>query len=224
MTVPNIVVCLKGSPKTGKTHYALTFPCPIIVYSFDRGAKYIAGKSFKGKDITVHEYVIPVMETDPPTSYATPFYSALRKQLDEDLKSRKAATIIYDPAPALWELVRQAYAEEEHKAKLGFARNYAAPNARMTYLLMQPTMLGMNVVSINHLKDKYIDDKLTGEEILEGFKHTEGLADVILATKFNRETKKVITTIELCRFDKELSGQVLEPDGGYPELMAMLGL
>jgi len=207
-----------GMPKTGKTHFSLTFPDPICLYSFDFGADYVAGK-FSAKQIEIRKFQPPIVASVRPGKDIIQLRDAFRADFEKAL-GQGFNTIIIDTATALWEIIRWAFTEERNRNQL-LARDYGEPNAQMTYSILQPQYLGINIVLINYLTERWVDDKNTGELKLDGFKKTNGLADIVLQT--DREGKKMRSFIEVCRFDPELNGEELEPPT-YDTLMELLGV
>lgn len=228
--IPNLLINISGDPKSGKTHIGLTFPDPILVYSFDlRGAELLLSKKeFKDKQIEIRRYMPPIVESLTPDKESPVFWEEIRKNYKKDIESGKYKSVLLDPATMLWEIIRNAWVVENERQRL-LRRDYGVPNARMTYMLTSPLISGMNVVSINYLRDVYIDDKATGEKEIDGFKRTEGLADFVLFTRMvtigsGKDRRNIVKTrVEKCRFDRDLNGMELE-DTTYSELLTLLGV
>lgn len=83
---PNLVVSVTGRAKTGKTHFAFTFPEPIKVYCFNRGADFVK-KRFPKKHIDIVNYSTPIIDELNPKPWAEPiwksFYRDFKKTLEE---------------------------------------------------------------------------------------------------------------------------------------------
>lgn len=233
--IPNISVAIVGAPKSGKTHLALTLTPPIVVYSFDvRGADLLLPK-FKGKQIVVKPFIPPISDTLEPDEGAPKFWQAIKADYQKTVDSGEFKTVVLDPATMLWEIIRDAWQVAKHKQHL-MSRDYGDANRSMAWVLTYPLLKGMNVVSINYLRDKYVDDQATGEKEIDGFKRTEGLVDVILQTVMKekptsaeerkatkRETKSVVVTrVEKCRFDRDLNGMELT-DATFEDVATLLG-
>lgn len=135
-----------------------------------------------------------------------------------------------DTGSALWEVIRYAYSEEQGKAvgESGRARTYGEPNARAYGIIQQAKLAGVNYVTLHYLKDRWVDDKNTGERELDGWRRTEGMVDVVL--EMRKETKKspkgdrqtvFYTKIKDTRFGDNLDGVELEM-ATYDELMALI--
>lgn len=228
MTAPNIFVSIAGEPKSGKTHLGLTFPEPIVVFSFDlRGAELLLPK-FPDKKIEVKQYLPPLVVTAESDEESLALWRTIEADFKEATESGEYKTIMYDPATMLWEIIRSAYEYERGKGKL-LRRDYGPANSRMAGMLMQPVATGMNVVSVNYLADVYEGDKATGEKKIDGFRRTEGLADLLLLTQMlttgvGKEKHSIVKTrIEKCRFDRDLNGTELE-EATYDDIITLLGV
>jgi len=224
--IPNVFVSISGDPKSGKTHLALTFPEPIVVYSFDlRGAELLVGKDeFKGKQIDVRNFMPPITDTMQPTQEDLTFWEKIKKDYQATIEGGKFKTVVIDPSTIVWEIIRNAWEVERGMGKL-LSRDYGVPNSRMTWMMMSPLTIGMNVVTIQYLREQYVGDKATGLMVLDGFKRTEGLADLVVFTEMigKKEKSLVKCTLEHCRFDRTLNGTELT-DTCYEELMTLLGV
>ena len=228
MEAPNLVTVIAGLPKTGKTHLALTFPEPVKIYSFDvRGAEPIAKAKFEGKHIDVEKVMPPVLDTLHPKPYAMNLLDYIKAQYEDD--TTKYKTIVFDTATVLWEIVRHAWVEKCGRQNL-MPRDYGEPNSNMTWFLMQAAVLGVNLVSLNYIKEKYVDEKPTGEYEIDGFRRTKGLVDVVVSMR--KETKAVgggkrkavfYGKIEDNRYDPDVDGEELT-NPTYDDIITVLGV
>ena len=207
IVVPNYAVAVVGDPKSGKTHFALTFPEPIALFSFDRGADFVV-RRFPSKAIEVFHFNPPVQMSYPPAPFAEALWAKFLKEYRATVEGRKFKTIVLDTGTVLWEIIRWAYTEEESRTQIR-ARDYGEPNARMSWCLLYPVDLGHYVVTTQYLKDKYVDDKATGEEILDGFKRTEGLVDITIRSTAQGKALPTLT-IKSSRFGPELNEMVVQ--------------
>lgn len=76
---PNLVFSVTGDAKSGKTHFAYTFPEPIKVFSFNRGSIFVIRK-FPMKQIDVEYYPLPVIDEEKPEPWATPIWEKFYKE------------------------------------------------------------------------------------------------------------------------------------------------
>lgn len=231
--VPNILVAVMGNPKVGKTHFAMTFPDPIKVYSFDMGTKFVRARSFPKKTIDITEYALPIIETGSEKGWAIPLWEKFEQDFGKDCASGTYKTLVIDPATVLWMINHHAELEEEQKNKLG-VQAYYKPNLRFGALYYKAAIGGMNLVTIHHLKDEYenyednngrTQSRKTGNFIIDGWKRTESAADVNLVMELGGEGAKTysVSTVKSCRFDRTLKGQTFI-DLDYNKMMAVLGL
>jgi len=227
MIVPNVVVSIKGEPKSGKTHFALTFPAPIFVASFDLGTQFVANK-FPGKQIDIVQY---------PTALVVDIVGVVQacqdvyKKVAEDYRAAVEAdyqTLVIDTGTALWEIIRTAFTEERESSggsrKPG-ALEYVEPNRRMAAFFTLPQILGKNLVVTSHLKEKWEGGVATGQFILDGFKKTEAYADVCLTIEMKGQKEKSYTEVVVTdnRYDRVLNGETMR-DATYNDLLALLGV
>lgn len=234
--VPNILASISSPPKTGKTHFALSFPEPIKIYSFDLRAKPIA-KKFPGKNIVIHEFDVPIIESETPDPWASTIWEEFYGEFKEDVSSGKYTTLVIDPATTLEMILRQyvlelkqTEAEGRGKAKYKLATNeYVLRNLLMTSLFEQARKGGVNLVSIQYLREKWRKNEKTGqaeptgEVIIDGWDKTDGQVDVVLEMSTTLKAGKCImlTKIVANGFDRDQNGKTYE-DMTYDDLFALL--
>lgn len=229
--VPNILVSISGLPKSGKTHLAMTFPEPIKVFSFDLGADFVRTK-FPDKKIDVQNFVLPIVESGNET-WALPVWERFYAEFKKVAESGEYQTVVLDTASAVESTLRQAILEELQQDKPGkqkLATNeYVARNLRMAAIFARARTLGINLVTIQYLREQWIrrpgSDKAdpTGELIIDGWNQTEGQADVNIEmeTKVKAGKTVMIATIKSNRFDRDFNGKQYE-DTTYDEVIAVL--
>lgn len=222
--MPNLVVSITAPPKAGKTHLACTFPDPIKIYSFERGARFVASK-FKNKRIDVFEFELPIVEdTVVAEHYATPIWEQFEKEYKKDVEADVYKTLVFDPATIVWAFCRQAITEEMNRKKI-LQVEYAKPNLKMASLFSRARIGGKNLVTIQYITDEYLKGEATGNKKMDGWKYTEGEADVLLEMMQIRQGNTTVmkTTIKDNRFDRSVNGKTLI-DTDYMELVACLGV
>jgi len=219
--IANVLVSISGKPKSGKTHFAMTFPDPIKVFSFDLGAQFVRSK-FPDKVIDIVEYPLPVVDTlSGETPWAEPFWLQVKKDIYDAIDSCNYQTIVLDPGSVVWDICRFSFAEEQNRNKLGKARDYGEPNARMRGFFLRAATAGINLVATSYLKEEYQEDKPTGKLILDGWKHTIGMVDVHLILE--RVGKENVATIMDSRYGFDTIGYQLKMPN-YEDLSILLGL
>jgi len=221
MITPNILVSISGKPKSGKTHFIMTFPPPIKLFSFDLGAKIVRAK-FPDKQVDIVEYELPVVDSlSGETPWAEPFWLQVREDIYAAIDSGDYKTVAIDPFSVVWDICRFSFAEEGNRNKLGKARDYGEPNARVRGFFLRAALAGVNLVATSYLKDEYKEDKPTGNLILDGWKHTIGMVDIHMTLE--RVGRKNTATIEDSRFGFELIGHKFDMPT-YDDLSILLGL
>lgn len=254
--IPNIIINIEGQPGTGKTHLALTFPAPILLFSFDIGYRRVM-RHFPGLDIDIKEYPIPIIDTMKPKPFARRFWNqfygdvsaangnvpvddapiggketavevAERKIIHEErvrLAERKFKTIIVDTGTTLYEIARFARQEELGRPIVPY--EYGEIYARLRSVVMQSFYSGTNFVVVHHLKDRYVDDKNTGELETAGYGGLKAIVDTSLrmTTRLGKgeASNVVVSTFEKCGYDVFLVGKELE-NATYDDLIAAMGL
>lgn len=228
MTTPNIVFVVEAEPKSGKTHWACTCPEPIFLLSLDLGAKPIVEK-FPDKKIVVKEMPMPLFDSLSATDLGfDKFWREVKQAVYEAVDSGEYKTIVIDTGTALWEIIRYGYNEEEGKAvgASSKARSYGEPNARMYGIITKCQLAGVNLVLLHYITDVYENDQATGKKKLDGWRRTEGLADVVLVNRKERIKGKTgstfVTTIKDCRFDHTLDGTDIDM-ATYDDIITLLG-
>ena len=230
--MPNVLTSISGLPKTGKTYLSMTFPEPIKVYSFDLGADYVRTK-FPDKDIEVVNFTLPIIESGDE-SWALPIWEDFYAQFKKDVESDKYQTLILDTATAVESILRQAILEEfqenrPEKKKLA-TNEYVARNLRMTALFGRARNSGVNLVTIQYLREQWVkrpgSDRAepTGLLIVDGWNQTEGYADINIEMTTKEKPNKstvMVATIKSNRFERGMNGKTFE-DTTYDEIIAVL--
>lgn len=86
---PNLAFSLTGRAKSGKNHFAYTFPDPIKVYCFNGGAGFIT-KRFPKKHIDVMNFTLPIIDDPKDTSlWAEPIWNKFYKDYNETMERSK---------------------------------------------------------------------------------------------------------------------------------------
>lgn len=109
-------------------------------------------------------------------------------------------TIVIDSATALWEICHKGYLQEKQEIQLAQGVPETAdhfrerlqpvefPNDRMNQVIYTAQSFDKNLVMIHYPKDEYVtvmnekgkkEDQRSGRLILDGFKHTEKVVDIV---------------------------------------------
>lgn len=233
--IPNIVASIAGLPKSGKNHFACSSPDPIKIYCFNGGADYVA-KKFPDKTIDVHNFVLPIIESDQER-WALPVWDEFYAEYNKDIEAGEYQTYVLDTGTEVENFCRQATLEElqdvaeannRNKKKLA-TNEYLARNLRMNALFARARNSGANLITLQYLKDEWVKERgadraePTGKLILDGWNQTEAQADVNVELSVKEKAGKSVTLarIKSNRFEREMNGQVLE-DPEWDDLVALL--
>jgi len=224
--VPNLIVSVTGKPKAGKTHFACTFPDPIKIFSFDQRARFVASK-FPEKEIDVHDVMLPVIESEEQ-QWAEPIWITFEKDYKSAVDSGKFKTVVIDPATVVWQMCHQAVTESKNRKKI-LEVEYMKPNLKMTSLFSRAANAGINLVTIQYFRDRYVNGDNTGEQELDGWKRTAGRADInlfienVILGSGNNSRSIMRTTIVDNGYERDLNGKEFD-DFTYDDLIALLGV
>jgi hypothetical protein len=217
-------------PKSGKTFLALSFPKPLIIFSLDIGIERVLRNLTPEEQaqITVKTYNIPIVDTMRPQPYAQKFWREMTKDYEDALKLGTYKTIVVDTGTLLYELARHAYAEELGIKNL-MPVMYGEVYTRLSALILKARLAGMNVVWTHYLREKYIDDKNTGELEMDGYKRAEGIVDMVITMQCvtkkvgSKVDNRIVATVDKCGFDFKLNGTEIE-NCKYKDIIDLLGV
>jgi len=187
-----------GAPGSGKTHFALTAPAPIVVFSMDRGLEGVVEPFQKKKDIYVAEY-----DWSPTEDLDQQVAIDLRDKFIEDFEDavQNARTVIWDKETDIWEMFRYA----EFGAPNDSPRNYPALNQRYRRLINMAKASDINFGCLQGMKAEWASkvNKKTGAQgaaatgamIRAGFGELEGLVHVDLFHRYDKAEKDYIIEV-----------------------------
>ena len=116
----------------------------------------------------------------------------------------KIKSIQMDSSTGLWEVCHKGYLQEKQEIQLAQGIKEDAekfrerlqpvefPNDRMNQLVYTAQSYGKNLIMIHYPKDEYarmpnskgdMEDQKTGKLIIDGFKHTEKIIDIVIWTE-----------------------------------------
>ena len=233
--IPNLIISASALPKVGKNHFSCSAPDPIRVYCFNGGADFVASK-FSDKVIDVCNYRLPIVE-DLNMKWALPLWEEFREQYTKDLETGEYNTYVFDTSTEIENIVQQSVLEEEQekaeernkdKQKLA-TTEFLARNLRMKALFDRAKDSGVNLISLQYLKEEWVREKgreraePTGNFVLDGWRRTESQADINLEMTVQMKAGKKISVARLVsnRFDRTMDGQTFE-DVTFDEVVALL--
>ena len=168
---PRLIIALSGLEKQGKTHFALTAPGPIAMYSTDIGEEGVVEK-FPKKDV----YIMTIDKVDEDAAEQAPVeYDRFRKSYNSMLREKEVRSIVFDTATEIWELLRMA---RVGKLTQVMPYQYGPVNAEYRALIRDAYKHDKNLILLHKMKPQYLNDKRTGEYERSGFSDTGFLVQV----------------------------------------------
>lgn len=180
-----------GEFGTGKTHFALTAPGPIVFQSFDKGLEGVALEEYGKKDIYPIEYEwSPAIDDDNDDSGALQEMAReIRNKFIEDFvyACKHARTVVWDKEDDVWEVFRYA----EFGKPSDQPNNFAPLNNRYRKYVNMPKSYDINFGCIQGLKNEWVTIRKkkpsgetvekgapSGNRVPKGFIELEGLVHV----------------------------------------------
>lgn len=219
-----------GEVGTGKTHFWLTAPGPIVVQSLDQGLEGVALEEFGKKEIYPIEY-----DWHPTEEMSQAEAIEIRDKFIKDFEfaCKHARTVLWDKETDVWELFRYAEFGEPNDSP----RNYPKLNQRYRKYVNLPKALDINFGLIQGMKDEWKTvskrkssgevvsaGAATGNRVAQGYGDLDGLVHVNL--QHRREDGKFYINVgkargpastdmqdsEQCNISFAEFGQLLFPD------------
>ena len=195
-----MIVAVWGQNKTGKSTFALTFPEDIVVFDFDLGVDRAIGR-FNGKSITVHKIEVPIRLKGLKLAGSAEAWHSFEDKFSTACSSKKVKTIVIDTGTQWYELCRFGYLQElqENKARESLQPiEYGEVYARLRRIIQNARLADKHLVLTHYARDEYgvrlnpstgvKEDYRTGSLEMDGYKHTEGQADLVLYTFLRKVT------------------------------------
>lgn len=158
-----LITSVYGLEKSGKTHFALTAPEPIVYFDIDLGSEGVVEK-FKraGREILVWEVRVPKGEKQ---DIYESMWAEAKLRLTQAFSLGKG-TVVIDTATEEYELNRLA---RFGKLTQVLPHNYVQVNTEWREVLRQAFDSGMNAIFIHKMKSKYVQNVRTSEYEISGF-------------------------------------------------------
>ena len=216
-----IIVSIWGKEKTGKTHFALTFPEPIVFLDFDLGLEGVIDK-FGDKRIYWKAYTsrTPELTVADANRMLMEFVDDYQNALNLG-----AGTIVVDTATHLWQLIQKVRMDEikrkrEKKGQEVYPFDYADANAYYQNLVNAVKSTKLNLVLLHRAREIYdARGHKTGEFEAQQNNGTPYLVQIVIHLEKRKHER--VATIESCRMYPELEGVSLT-NAGYSELVKLL--
>ncbi len=207
-----IIMSISALEKMGKTHFALTAPGTIGMFSADVGTEGVVSKF--DKNIVVNELSVPETVAEAEIiwdSYYASYYGSL--------ETTELRTIIVDTATEVWELLR---IKMFGKLTQVLPFQYAPVNAIYRKMIKDAYKSDKNLILLHKMKPKYIKNERTEEYERSGFGDTGFLVQVN-ANIYHEEDDEFALEIVDCRHNPLLVGEVLSGElCTFPMLAAMV--
>lgn len=219
ITQPRIILSLCGLEKQGKTHFALTAPGPIAMFSTDIGEEGVVEKFTKDKEI----FIMSIDRVDDDAAEQAPKeYERFKKAYLGLLRGKEVRTIIIDTATEIWELLRMA---RFGRLTQVMPYQYGPVNAEYRALIREAYNWDKNLILLHKMKAQYINDKRTGEYERSGFSDTGFLVQVNSQIyRYSPEDGgEFVLSVKDCRQNPDLAGEEFEgPMATFPMLATMI--
>lgn len=220
-SAPRLIMSVAGLEKQGKTHFALTAPGPIAMFSTDIGEEGVVEKFIDEKEI----YLMSIDRVDEDAAEQAPTeFERFRKAYKEMLRGKEVRTIVVDTATEIWELLRMA---RFGRLTQVMPYQYGPVNAEYRALIRDAYNYDKNLILLHKMKAQYINDKRTGEYERAGFSDTGFLVQI--NSQIYRYSPDdggdFVLWVRDCRQNPDLAGQELEgPMCNFQMLAEMVGV
>lgn len=206
-----LILSVSGVEKSGKTHFALTAPEPIVYIDADLGSEGVvepfirAGKQVISFPIRLEKNLAIGKASEVKARY-DPVWQDFKKKVATACKLG-TGTIVIDTATEMYELCRLA---EFGKLTQVMQRDYGPVNSEWREVIYGIFDSPLSCVLIHKLGDAWRDGKTTGALELKGFRDTPGLVQcsVRMARLPDSETGEPVyeAEVENCRSNHRLTG------------------
>lgn len=200
------------------------FKCQTIDY---RGATEDSWKDF---DITIVEFPAPLTLRSEVLVGKKEMWDSFLRLFVDACEDKEVRTIVLDTA-TIWRRHRadahlQAL-QEKNKADGEKPRQqlqqieYGRPNDDIRALYTYTQSIKKNLVAIHHLTDEYINDKATGNRIMEGLNNTYNFMD--WAVQMDKKKGAIVAKITKCRNNSNMEGTEI-PSPTWNKLVDMVSM
>lgn len=225
--LPPHVLVIWGQEGSWKTSMALTYPKPLRHLETDVGGFNRAAWRIDTEGIDTTTYAPPLqIEESKKVSIKFPRrligYKELWQKIFLDyikaVRDEKIKTIVIDSATELWTLCHRGYLQEIQESQIAMGTKdhavrenlmpveYADPNARMRQLINAGKSYGKYLVLTHYPKDEYVtvrkgehtESMPSGKLIIDGFKDTKKLIDIVVWLELNKKGEANATVVEKC--------------------------
>src|SRR4030042_1922186 len=107
-----LILSVMGREKSGKTHFALTAPAPIVMFGIDMGCEHVVKKFLNDGKVILDSPEIEVpnasdyKDLDKLCQVASDEWKKFLSAFELVLRNPEVRTIVLDTATELWDLLR----------------------------------------------------------------------------------------------------------------------
>jgi len=213
VAVPRRIICsVEGKPFTGKTHFSLTAPEPILFFNVDLGTEGVVHKFQKGmggkagKQILVHNVQVPkLVSTDKDR------YTILWKETKDRIKRAcdlSKGTMVLDTETEVNELARLAHFGKTAQV---MPHQYGEVNRELRDLMDEIFGSKLSCIFIRKMKPKWVGGNRTSEYEGSGWSDMEYKCQVNL-TMYREDTEhgpEFSALIKKCRQNPSVNDRLL---------------
>jgi hypothetical protein len=216
---PRIIASISGLEKQGKTHFSLTAPGPIAMFSTDIGEEGVVEKFMDDKKI----YIMHIDRVDEDSAEQAPKeYSRFHTAYLDMLRGKEVRTILIDTATEIWEILRMA---RFGRLTQVMPYQYGPVNAEYRALIREAYTYDKTLILTHKMKPQYINDKRTGEYDRAGFGDTGFLVQVNAQVYryLPQDGGEFAIFVKDCRQEPSLAGEEFTgPMCTFPMLASMV--
>lgn len=224
-----LIVSDWGREKSGKTHFALSFPEPIYVFDFDRRLDNPA-RDYPDKQMYRKQYRDPTLGTIQDHEK---IYNEFLKDLRTVVKGiGYQGTIVIDTHTAVWQVIQSTYVEKIRQQKLEDGKkfmtfDYALANRHFTEVIETiKDNDSINCVLIGKAQDAYNSQGApSGEYKPQQNKDVPFLVDMIIRCERDGAKYQCVIEESGCKSavpGLSMAGLIIE-DPTYEKIMELLG-
>jgi hypothetical protein len=218
-TPRRLIASVAGLAKTGKTHFCLTAPDPIIFFNIDIGTEGVVGKFQEaGKQIFIYDIRVPKQASQD--TYMT-MWNDYKHRLSVAYTMGKG-TVITDTGSEAYDLARLA-----HFGKLTqiLPQHYTLVNTDWREVMRLAYDSDMNTIFIHKMKAKWVNNQRTNEYESAGFSEMSYMTQINIVThKEQGESGPDFSTEVIdCRQNPNIGGTVLRgPMNDFKFLLSLV--
>lgn len=183
LDIPPMAVEFVGEQGTGKTHCGLSFPEPALCDTEGKG--WVVLKKFGNK-----------------RWFRARTFGDVLDFVNTVLNDDKIKTAVFDSSRDIVDMAERFVLKELGRDTLYSTKGavmYSHVYGKMDWIIQTLRMAGKNVIFTSRLKDEYVNDSRTGNQITDGYKKARYQVDLVIRfttrIRWNDETHIVIQPV-----------------------------